>query len=401
MANSATAAVLTTGRQDWGLLRPLCEQLVKTSQFELQVIAGGMAVESAFGSLTEKMRVAGFVPAATIPWDVQHASAAVQASQAMAGVDEALGNLAPGFLVLLGDRFETLAAAVAATLRQVPIVHLYGGEETEGAYDNSMRHAITKLSHLHFVAHEVYRDRIVQMGEESRSVHVVGSLGVDNIVRMELPTLQRLEADLGVSLEPPLGLVTVHPTTLGGGADDTEMRAVIRAMQRSPGTWIVTLPNADPGNDVIRELALEAAAGSEHIHCFTALGEARYLGLMRQCQYVLGNSSSGMIEAPAMRKPTVNVGDRQRGRLRFPSIIDIGGAPDEILRGLERARSPAHMEICAQMEAPLGDGTAAMKIVEVLSHWTPPRPPRKCFVDRAAGASTQPTGGHGVKQEQG
>ena len=394
------AAVLTTGRQDWGLLRPLCEQLAKDARFELQVIAGGMALAAAFGNLVQDMREAGFEPAATVKWDVEHTSAAVQASQALTGIDQALARLAPDFLILLGDRFETLSAAVAATLQQLPIVHLYGGEETEGAFDNSMRHAITKLAHLHFVAHEAYGARVVQMGEHRRHVHVVGSLGVDNIERMELPSRDQLEADLGVSLEPPLGLVTVHPTTLSGDPVDRSAHAVVAAMEQVPGSWIVTLPNADPGHDAIRGLLREAAARNDRIHCYPALGEARYLGLMRHCAFVVGNSSSGMTEAPAMRKPTVNVGDRQRGRLRFPSIIDVASDPAEIVRGLDRARSSAHQKLCAEMEAPLGDGHAAVGIVEALAAWTPPQPPRKCFVDRELRASAQQTDGPSAQEDQ-
>jgi UDP-N-acetylglucosamine 2-epimerase (non-hydrolysing) len=398
-------AVLTTGRQDWGHLRPLCEALAADPAFELKIIAGGMACSPAFGRIVDAVRDEGFPLAAELEWSPETADAVDQSSVALAEVGRALQVLQPDTLVLLGDRYETAAAALAATLLRVPIVHLHGGEETTGAIDNVLRHAITKLSHLHLVAHQAYAERVIQMGEDPATVHVVGALAVDNVLRRALPTREDLEHDLGISLEPPVGLVTVHPTTLGPDGSG-EVEAVIDAVQAYPATWIVTLPNADPGHEHIREAfqALAAAPAAlaapdrppagpaantaaraaqapapGKILLVPALGEERYLGLMKLAAFVLGNSSSGLVEAPSMRVPTVNVGDRQQGRIRSLSVIDVPPDTDAILAALHKAESQEFRAAVAWQPLPFGSGDAATRIVAILRQWRPPVPPRKAF----------------------
>lgn len=379
MTSRLKLAVLTTGRQDWGLLRPLCAALQGDPAFELLLVAGGMACQPRFGDVRAQIDAAGFEVAAEIPWDAEHLDAPEEAAAALSLVAGLLREREPDALVLLGDRYETAAAALAATLCLVPIVHLHGGEETEGAFDNAMRHAITKLAHLHFVAHRSYAERVRQMGEDPSAIHVVGSLGVDNLVKLEAPGRGELERHLGIELKPPIGLVTVHPTTLHEGAEDGEVSAVIGAMERFDATWVITLPNADPGNEEIRRRLLAFASGRERAVAVSALGEVRYLGLMRLAEFVLGNSSSGMTEAPALGIPTINVGDRQRGRLRCESIVDVPNEPEAILAGIERSASPAFRQRVERMQSPYGDGHAAERMLDVLRSWAPPRPPRKVF----------------------
>lgn len=376
-------AVLTTGRQDWGILRPLCEALQADPVFTVEILVGGMACSSAFGRIVEGIRAQGFEVAAEMDWAPEANEPARQTSVAVALVADALQRSRPDALVLLGDRYETAGAALAATVLGLPIVHLYGGEETEGAIDNALRHAITKLSHLHLVAHPLYADRVLQMGEAPATVHVVGSLGVDNLLKRKFPSREELSKSLGVKLGEPLGLVTVHPTTLSRGGAQNEVTAVIAAIKAFPATWVITLPNADTGHGEIRDALRALAEGSPNIVAVSALGEERYLGLMRQADFVLGNSSSGITEAPSLRVPTINVGDRQKGRVRSPSVLDVACDTQEILRAIRKALSPQWRAVIVRQPLPFGPGDAAERIVEVLKHWVPPRPPRKVFVEMA------------------
>jgi len=355
--------------------------LARSEAIEPLILAGGMACSPDHGRIAEAILKAGLPLSEELPWDVE-APAPVQSTQAIECVANALSRIGPEALVLLGDRFETAAAALSATVQAVPIVHLCGGEETEGAIDNALRHAITKLSHLHLVTHDEYAQRVLAMGEDPSSVHVVGSLSVDAIVGSALPDQAALELSLGIRLKPPVGLVTVHPTTLSTGEDIDEVGAVIGALEQYPATWIITLPNADPGNSTIRERLSDFADRWPDVHAFAALGEQRYLALLAQAFVVLGNSSSGMTEAPILGVPTVNVGDRQKGRLRFPSIIDVHPATPAILDAVRRVRDTTFVSTVKQMVRPYGDGHASDRIHEILLAWTPPCPPRKQFHHR-------------------
>jgi len=360
-------SVLTTGRQDWGLLRPLVDRLVDSPVFDVLLLAGGMACSRRFGRIVDLIRSKGYPLARELAWDVEQAPAHVQSAQALRNVGDALAELTPTALVLLGDRFETASAALAATTIGIPIVHLHGGEETEGAIDNVLRHAITKLSHLHLVAHETYARRVIQMGEDPSTVYVVGSLGVDNVLHMHTPGKEELERYLGIELVPPVGLVTVHPTTLPDGASDTTAQAVAQAIgAMRMGTWVITLPNSDPGNEKVRKTMIECAAKNANAVAVEALGEERYIGLMRIADLVLGNSSSGMIEAPAMGVPTVNVGARQRGRLRFPSVFDVDPVVEDVVAGIRTVLAEGFLDGASGAENVLGGGRAAGKSVQFL-----------------------------------
>ncbi|MCD4750471.1 MAG: UDP-N-acetylglucosamine 2-epimerase [Thermoanaerobaculales bacterium] len=374
-------AILTTGRQDWGLLRPLVDQLQKSSVFDVILLAGGMACSPQFGSTVDDIQK-DYPMVLELPWNVEEVPAHVQSAEALGAVGSVLAETRPQALVLLGDRFETAAAALAATVLRLPIVHLHGGEETEGAIDNSLRHAITKMSHMHFVADEVYARRVIQMGEDPNAVHVVGSLGADNALQMETPGKEELEEYLGIVLDPPVGLVTVHPTTLTGGVEDTVVDVVVEAIEKiGGGSWVVTLPNSDPGCERIQRVLLDCAERNSNVIAKEALGASRYLGLMKVADLVLGNSSSGMIEAPAMGVPTVNVGDRQKGRLRFPSIIDVEPVLEEVFGGVEKALSSEFRARAGQVLGILGDGKAAERMVMILERELNGLRLRKRFVD--------------------
>lgn len=378
-------AVLTTGRQDWGLLRPLCAVLRDSDDLELSILAGGMAVDRSFGDVLERIRAAGFEVDRVLPWDVRTAPPWNQCAEASRLVGDSLADLEPEALILLGDRYETAAAALAATVARIPIAHLYGGEESVGAFDNALRHAITKLSHLHLVAHGAYARRVVQMGEDPATVHVVGSLGVENVLTLPPVSREQVEARLDCRLSGTVGLVTVHPTTLAGEKDADVAGAVEEAIRQVDATWIVTLPNADPGNEAIRKRFLALADELGNVVAVDALGEEYYLGVMRHCDVVLGNSSSGMMEAPAVGVPTVNVGERQAGRIRLPSIIDVLPDRDAVKEAVLRALSRE----CRARRVPdtsLGDAGVSRRIRSILASWKPGL--QKAFRDLTVGSGS-------------
>lgn len=369
-------AVLTTGRQDWGILRSTCLRLAAHRDFELLVFAGGMCCEPRFGAALAHIEQDGLAPVERLRWVGEQVDAPAhhQTGDAVRLIGDALARHRPDTLLLVGDRFETAAAALAATLARVPIVHLHGGEETAGAFDNALRHAITKLAHLHLVSHVDHAKRVIAMGEDPASVHVVGAPGLDNVHRSDLADRAELEQFLGIELRAPVVLVTHHPATLGA-APECEIDALIAAIDRVDATYIVTLPNADPGSAAIRE-RLVAAVAHPRRRAADALGERRYFGLLRLADAMLGNSSSGLIEAPLLGLPVVNVGDRQKGRLREVNVLDVPPDADAITAKLTEALAPNFRAALPRGSA-LGDGYAAERIVEILSAWRAPVPPIK------------------------
>lgn len=376
-----TYGILTTGRQDWGILRSLAVGLSREPGHEVVVLAGGMACSPQHGEVAAIIERDG-LPVRRLPWTL--GDPARECADATVLVAEALRALRPRALVLAGDRYETLAAAQAATLALVPIVHLHGGEETQGAFDDAIRHAVTKLSHLHFTSHPAHAARVLQMGEAPDTVHVVGAPGLDNLRRDDLASREELEAHLGLPLAAPVVVVTLHPTTLGKEGD-AELRAVLAAMSAVPATYVVTLPNADPGNVPIRA-ALTAACDAPGRRAVDALGERRYLGLLRAADAMLGNSSSGILEAPALGLPVVNVGDRQKGRVRGDNVIDVPPFDDEVVAALRRALDPSFRRTLDPARAPFGDGRAAEKMLHVLRGFSPGEPPTKRFVTMVGAA---------------
>jgi UDP-hydrolysing UDP-N-acetyl-D-glucosamine 2-epimerase len=374
-------AVLTTGRQDWGILRSTCVAIRATDGLELRLLAGGMHLSAAHGSTVRLLRDDGFAPNVEIAWiDDPATQAAHQAGAALERIGEDLAAHRPDAIVLAGDRFETAAAALAATLARVPIVHLHGGEQTLGAFDDALRHAITKLSHLHLVSEPEHAARVIALGEDPATVHVVGAPGLDNADRPDLPDRAALAADLGISLEPPVVIVTLHPETLGTGPDGLS-DAVITAMDTIPATYVVTLPNSDPDADRIRTRLLDATAGHPRRVAVEALGERRFWGLLRTADAMLGNSSSAIVEAPAVGLPAVNVGDRQRGRHRGSNVIDAAPDGSAVTAALARALDPATRKAALEGRPPLADGRVGERIARIIAAWEPPVPPRKAPID--------------------
>ncbi|MEW6466991.1 MAG: UDP-N-acetylglucosamine 2-epimerase [Pseudomonadota bacterium] len=379
-------AVVTGTRADYGLLYWLIRDLHAASEFELQLVVTGMHLMPEFGRTIEVIERDGFPIAATVDLELSSDTPEAVARAmgvGMIGFASCFARLAPEIVVILGDRFEMLAAASAAFVQRVPIAHIHGGEVTEGALDEGFRHAITKLSALHFTAADPYRRRVIQMGELPERVFNVGAPGLDHLRRTALLEREALEQALALELGAQNFLVTFHPATLDTEDAASQCRSLLAALDAFPEARIVfTLPNADPGGRAIMPLLEDYVAHhAERCRLFASLGQLRYLSLLRQVQVVIGNSSSGIIEAPSFGAATVNIGDRQQGRLRAASVIDCGTGVAEIEAAILQALSPAFRDSLADVENPYGAGDASGRMLDVLGRADLAALQRKPFYD--------------------
>jgi len=383
LSNLTRVAVLTTGRQDYGILRSTLKLLACEPDFELLLLVGGMHLSSRYGRTVTKVEADGFEIAAALDWlgDGVDGEASIQAQtgEVVRMVSDSLSKFSPDFLILVGDRYETAAAALAAVLGRVPVVHLHGGEETEGSLDNQLRHAITKLSHLHLVSHPVHASRVIQMGENPDSVHVVGAPGLDNLFRADLPDKAALEEKIGMELKPPVVIVTLHPVTAKPEETSHVLSALTLAMTAVEVTYVITLPNADLGNDEICTSLSSWGVGRERVRLVESLGEQAYFGLMRLADAMVGNSSSGMIEAGVYQLPVVDIGSRQGGRLRGSNVIHVEPGESAVQAALVQSLSKEFRSGLSGTSSPYGDGKSGQRILDVLKHWSPPTSTCKIF----------------------
>lgn len=362
--------VITGSRAEFGLMRWLMEAISTSPGLELQVIATGAHLSPEFGMTYREIEAAGFRIDRKIEMLLSSdSSVGVTKSIGLAiiGFADALEALKPDLVVVLGDRYEILAAATAATIAHVPIAHLHGGEKTEGAFDDAIRHAITKMSHLHFVAAEEYRKRVIQLGEDPSRVHLVGALGIDSILRLELLSREALEECLGFRLGRRNLLVTFHPETLLPGMAERHTKELLDALAGLEDTHIVfTLPNADTEGRKIARMIEDFAVEHDHAKVFTSLGQLRYLSLVAQVDAVVGNSSSGIIEVPSLKTATVNIGERQKGRLRASSVVDCEPARANILAAIAATRDPGYRQALVNVINPYGSGGASEAIARII-----------------------------------
>lgn len=373
-------AVLTTGRQDFGIIRSTLLALRDHPRMIPLLWVGGMHLATRFGQTVTLIEADGFHVDRRLPFVSEGSDPIAETADALTAVAEAIAADAPDCLLLVGDRSETVAAGVAATLRRLPIVHLHGGEETQGAIDNAFRHALTKLSHLHLVSHPTHADRVLQMGEDPSRVVVVGSPGLDNLDRDDLLDHADLARALGTQLSPPVAVVTVHPTTLSSDVL-AETRAVTSALDEHIGTVIVTAPNSDAGAQEIRSFMRTWTADDEDRSFVDALGDRLYWSLLRTADIVVGNSSSGIIEAPVAGVPVVNVGDRQLGRQRPDEFVwdcpsDASAVAEAVAQALSSAVRSSAPDPRRRREK------AAPRILAALDAWNVPNPPVKVFRSR-------------------
>jgi UDP-N-acetylglucosamine 2-epimerase (non-hydrolysing)/GDP/UDP-N,N'-diacetylbacillosamine 2-epimerase (hydrolysing) len=366
--------VLTSSRADYGLQYWLLRELQRDPSVSLSTIVSGTHLSDRHGRTVNEIVADGIPITSQVNLNLDDDSSVGVARSLAAGTigyAEALSDIAPDLFVVLGDRYETLAAAQAAMLLKIPIAHLHGGESTEGLIDEAIRHAVTKMSHLHFVAAAPFRARVIQLGEQPDRVFCVGALGLDNIAQLNLPTRKQLESDLQFDLGRRLFLVTYHPVTLSHAPPVDGIQALVDALDSFPEAQIIiTGVNADPQSAAVQSVTESfAARWPNRVHLARSLGQRRYLAAMREADCVIGNSSSGLLEAPAMGTPTVNVGNRQRGRLRAPAVIDCAETRAAIQDAIERSLSPAIKAVADRKETPYGTPGAARRIASVLREY--------------------------------
>lgn len=371
MTDKRKICIVTGSRAEYDLLYPLMKEVAVDRDLQLQVIATGMHLSPEFGLTYRQIEADAFVIDARVEMLLSSdtpVGIAKSIGLGVIGFADALDRLKPNVLVILGDRFEILAAAQAAMVARIPIAHIHGGEATEGAFDESIRHAISKMAQWHFVAAEPYRRRVVQMGEAPERVFDVGAPGLDRLANLQWLDRSELEAALCIRLGTPLFLVTYHPVTLSSESPMAALEELLAALDEfSDATVIFTLPNADTGGRALVDGIGEwVGRHAKRARAVVSLGQQRYLSLMREADVVIGNSSSGLTEAPALKKATVNLGDRQMGRLKASSVIDAPEKQAEISAAIKRALSADFRGTLANTVSLYGFGEASGRIKDTL-----------------------------------
>lgn len=366
--------IMTGTRAEYGLLKPLMQEINKDNDLELYLIVSGMHLSPEFGMTYQEIEEDGFEINAKVEM--------LLSSDSPAGISKSIGLGVIGFadefqradldmLILLGDRYEALSAAICAMVMRIPIAHLHGGELTEGAIDEGIRHSITKMSYLHFTSTEQYRNRVIQLGENPERVFYVGALGVENIKKINLMTKEELERSIHFEIDENTVIVTYHPVTLENNTVEEQFLNLLEVLDRNPKIrMIFTKANADTNGRIVNELIDKyAAQNSERACAFMSLGQKRYLSALKYCRIVIGNSSSGIIEAPSFGKPIINIGDRQKGRICADSVINCGYTQQEIQQAMETALTKEFENKASNCRNPYEKENTAANIISVIKDY--------------------------------
>jgi len=366
-----TICIVTGTRAEYGLLYWLMKEIQSDPDLELQIITTGMHLSPEFGLTYRQIEKDGFKIDKKIEM-LLSSDTAIGISKsmglAMIGFSEVYDELRPDILVLSGDRFELLSAAVAGMIARIPIAHLHGGEATEGAFDESIRHSITKMSHFHFTATEEYRERVIQLGESPDKVFNVGGLSIDNIKKLKLLDGEAFEDSIDFMLGSKNLMITFHPVTLEHDTAREQFQNLLDALDELQGTrFIFSKPNADTGGRIIIKMIDEYVSRNSHkAASFVNLGQLRYLSAMQFMDGIVGNSSSGLGEAPTFKIGTINIGDRQKGRIKAESVIDCLPTKESILTAIEKLYSEGFQVKLENVKNPYGEGGATEKIKKIL-----------------------------------
>ncbi|MDS1845456.1 UDP-N-acetylglucosamine 2-epimerase [Vibrio vulnificus] len=376
--NQKKVAVFTGTRAEYGLLFWLLKDIQADPDLQLQLLVSGMHLSPEFGETYQQIEHDGFHIDEKIEILLSSDSAVGTAKSMGLGVlgfADALARLNPDVLVILGDRFEALAAAQTAMILRIPVIHLHGGEITEGAYDDAIRHAITKLSYLHGTSTEAYRQRVIQLGEAPERVKNIGAIGLDHLKRAQFLGVPALAQSLSFPLTQPYFLVTYHPVTLGEEAPETSFQALLDALDTCPEHQVIlTYPNADDGGRrIIPMLEAYAAANPQRVLAIPSLGQVRYLSAVKHASAVIGNSSSGIIEVPAFDVPTVNIGVRQQGRLAAKSVLHCRASKEEIEQAIQAAIARGYKADGEVIDNPYGQGDSSAQVIAMIKslHFEP------------------------------
>ncbi len=367
--------VTTATRAEYGLLRPLIKALQEHPGFRLQLLVTGAHLSPEFGLTKSFIQNDGYA----IDEEVEmllSSDTAIGISKSMGlgliGYAEAFNRLKPDAVIILGDRYEMLAMASAAVISKVPIIHLHGGEITEGAYDDAIRHAITKLSYLHFTSTSAYKKRVIQMGEDPNRVFNVGAIGIDNINSLPLLSKRELEENLKIEFKKYNYQITFHPETLGSISAEEQFKNLLQALDKEEDSFFVfTKANADTDGRIINQLIDEyVALNKEKSIAFHSLGVLRFLSVVKVCDAIIGNSSSGILEAPSLNTATINIGDRQKGRIQAESIINCDNQVESISEAIQKVKETSFRERLKNIVNPYYNGGAVDKIINELENTT-------------------------------
>lgn len=378
--------IATGTRAEYGLLKPLIEMISADNEFTLQLLVTGAHLSPEFGLTYRQIEADGYEIDDKVEMLLSSDTAegiTKSMGLGMIGYADALKSLSPDLLVILGDRYEMLSVASTALIFRIPIAHIHGGELTEGAYDDAIRHAITKMSALHFASTEIYRQRIIQLGEQPERVFNVGAIGLDNFRSLQLLTKRELEEDLNIEFKKFNYLIGFHPETLSNQSIEFQFNELIQAIDKENDSFFVfTKANADTGGRIINQLIdLYVKEYPNKAVLFDSLGTLRYLSMLAQVTALIGNSSSGIVEAPSAKTATINIGDRQKGRIMAESIINCCANENEISNAISIAKSDDFRIKVKGMLNPYGDGLASSRIVEVFKSISTDKLNLKTFYD--------------------
>ena len=362
--------VVTGTRAEYGLLKPLIDRIHEDNELILQLVATGAHLSPEFGLTHQLIEKDGYhidekveiLLSSDTPIGITKSM-----GLAMISFSEVFDRITPDFVLILGDRYEMLSVSIAAMMANLPIIHLHGGETTEGAVDESIRHSITKQSYLHFTSTEEYRKRVVQLGENPKRVFNVGAIGIENIKNLELLTKEALEESIQFTLDKPFALCTFHPVTMEFSTSKEQFLELLEALNLLDMKVIFTKANADTDGRIINQLIDKYVAENlAKAIAFNSMGQLKYLSAMKHCSFVIGNSSSGIIEAPSFCVPTINIGDRQRGRIQAESVINCEAKTENILKAVKKSKTLEFRNQLREVENPYGTGEVSSEIISIL-----------------------------------
>ena len=377
--------VVTGTRADYGLLHWLMRDIGEDQELHLQVIATGMHLSKEFGRTYLEIENDGFQIDEKIDISLTSDSNLEVSKSIGIGImkfAEVFEKIKPDMLVVLGDRFEILSTVSAAMIAKIPIAHIHGGETTEGVIDEAIRHSITKMSHLHFTATDEYRKRVVQLGENPKRVFNVGGLGVDNISKLNLLTKKQLEREIGFALGDKTILVTFHPVTLEKKSSEFQFNELLASLDDLFDTRIIfTKSNSDPDGRIINQMIDEFTKNRKNTIAYSSMGYLNYLSTMQFVDFIIGNSSSGLLEAPSFKIATINIGDRQKGRIKAKSVIDCPPLRSQISEAIRSACSEEFKSSLGKVKNPYGTGGASRKILKIIKSTNFKQILKKTFFD--------------------
>lgn len=366
--------IITGTRAEYGLLCPLIKKINEDEQLNLQLVVTGMHLSPEFGLTYKQIEEDGYKIDEKVEILLSSdTSIGISKSMglAMISFSEVFDRLKPDMVIVLGDRYEIFSAVSVANISRMPVCHLHGGETTEGAFDENLRHSITKMSYLHFTSTEEYRKRVIQLGESPDRVFNVGAIGIENIKKMNLLSKEELERSIDFKLDKKYAIVTFHPVTLENNTAKNQFKELLLALDSIKDLKVIfTKANSDTDGRIINNMIDEfVLTDKERFISFTSMGSLRYLSAIKYSNVVIGNSSSGIVEVPSFNKPTINIGDRQKGRIQAKSIINCDPVKQEIEKAIEKALSKEFLENIKDIKNPYGDGNVSNKIMEKIKYF--------------------------------